>query len=353
MIVFPRRASVDRGATRGFTLAELLVVVVVVGILAAIAIPVFLSQADKASDASLKSDLASAAKLLQVAEANGETLPSEFAAGQVVDLGSAGTFTSTETLTVSGSGETLCVEGTSDSGTTYSADLDNGLREFTCSGIASNGLVTDGLVLHLEAGDVRSYPGSGSTWEDLSDSNIDGTLTNVTYDPADGGSMVFNGTNSRVVIDNPLNQPNLEQEWTVSAWVKKGSDDERQALVGGLNRGVHVVWSYQRPLLYLNCCTDDYYTYGSAIDEDSWFMITFRFNNATGERTIYKNTTNINTSGPNRTFTPSGQQATFTIGRSSYGDFEGNISHIVFYDRYISDAELQQNFDATRERYGV
>jgi len=113
---------------------ELLVVIVVIGILAAIAIPVFLSQADKASDTALKSDLTNAAKLLQVAEANGENLPSEFAAGDVVDLGTAGTFSASETLTVTGSGETLCIEGTSASGNVFSVDLDAGIRNYDCNG---------------------------------------------------------------------------------------------------------------------------------------------------------------------------------------------------------------------------
>jgi hypothetical protein len=218
---------------------------------------------------------------------------------------------------------------------------------------ASSGpdVIDAGLVLALDAADRNSYPGSGTTWTDLSGNGINGTMSNVTFNSANGGSMVFNGTSSSVSISNPLNQSNLTQVWTVSAWVKNTTKSV-QTLVGGLNYGVHLDWYNSGTLLYLNGGANDYYTYGSSINNTGWCLITYRFRNSDGSRTIYKNTTNITTSGPNNTSTPSGQSATFTIG-SGDGFMEGNISQISIYNRYISDAEIQQNFNATRSRFGI
>ena len=63
----------------------------------------------------------------------------------------------------------------------------------------SPSLVMNGLVLALDAANPKSYPGSGTTWTDLSGRGNTGTLTNgPTYSSANGGSLVFDGTNDYV-----------------------------------------------------------------------------------------------------------------------------------------------------------
>ena len=55
-------------------------------------------------------------------------------------------------------------------------------------------IVTNGLVLALDAADKLSYPGSGTTWKDLGGNAYDGTLTNgPTFTNAFGGNIVFDG----------------------------------------------------------------------------------------------------------------------------------------------------------------
>ena len=83
---------------------------------------------------------------------------------------------------------------------------------------SSVGVVTDGLVFYVDAGNGSSYPGSGTTWSDLIGSN-DGTLTNgPTYDSGNGGSIVFDGTNDYV---GSINLGITFSDITFSCWVKR------------------------------------------------------------------------------------------------------------------------------------
>ena len=55
-------------------------------------------------------------------------------------------------------------------------------------------IVTDGLVLYLDAANTKSYPTTGTTWNDLLGAISGGTLINgPTFNSANGGSIVFDG----------------------------------------------------------------------------------------------------------------------------------------------------------------
>ena len=71
----------------GFTLIELLVVIIIIGILAAIAIPVFLSQRSKGYDASMKSDLRTVAQEVESANVDGQDYTATFFAGATAVAG--------------------------------------------------------------------------------------------------------------------------------------------------------------------------------------------------------------------------------------------------------------------------
>ena len=102
------------------------------------------------------------------------------------------------------------------------------------SGITTTGgasVITAGLQLYLDAGNASSYPGSGTTWTDLSGNSRDGTLTNgPTYSSADGGSIVFDGTDDYLTTNiSGTDFPN--GVISVNLWVRLNS--------ASTNRGIY------------------------------------------------------------------------------------------------------------------
>ena len=66
----------------------------------------------------------------------------------------------------------------------------------------SNSIVTDGLILHLDAGNKNSYPGSGATWTDISGNGYNATLNNsVGFTSTSGGMLTFNGTDQTATVN--------------------------------------------------------------------------------------------------------------------------------------------------------
>ena len=84
-------------------------------------------------------------------------------------------------------------------------------------------IVTSGLVLNLDANNVSSYSGTGTTWTDLSGQNNNGTLINgVGYSSVNGGALVFDGVNDYV---NVASNPRISNtDFTYDFWFKVNSN---------------------------------------------------------------------------------------------------------------------------------
>ncbi len=78
-------------------------------------------------------------------------------------------------------------------------------------------IVTDGLVLALDAGNTKSYTSGSTTWFDKSGNANNGTLTNgPTFSSANGGSIVFDGVDDRVEFGS---FGSLPTQGTIQFWM--------------------------------------------------------------------------------------------------------------------------------------
>ena len=216
-------------------------------------------------------------------------------------------------------------------------------------------LVTDGLVLNLDAGDPRSYPSSGTTWTDLSGNGNNASLiSGATYSNANGGSIVFDGGTQYASIPGTSSAPwAFGQNGTVEQWV----------FVNGNNGSNNRFWCVNNNPsaldAYLNGSTYNIGFHGGAvitsstIPQSAWthLVVTYR----SGTIRVYFNGIEQGltgtTTGYNITNTSEFSIADF-YGHGQNYELNGRVSAMRIYNRALSAAEVAQNYDALRVRYG-
>jgi hypothetical protein len=218
-------------------------------------------------------------------------------------------------------------------------------------------IVTDGLILCLDAGNRRSYSGSGTVWTDISANSRNGSLVNgVSYSSANSGALVFDGVDDRVTIST-VNLGNGNLPWTCTAWIKTtttatalghGSILSNSASgpvysVMGVNSGKIVYWTYY------SAAWQQKLGVGKTVNDNNWhFLCWVNYSNSTMDMYVDglldSNVAN-STSGNNNPID--------IIGASWTARYNGTIANVQIYNRALSASEIAQNFAATRGRYGV
>lgn len=221
------------------------------------------------------------------------------------------------------------------------------------------GIITNGLILNLDAGNSASYSGSGTTWTDLSGNGNNGTLTNgPTYTSSNGGSIVFDGINDYVTLGSTLSGT---LAGTISFWIKL-TNTITTGYAGnqrpwGKNADFECRWGGNSSVTDRNLVTD----IGGILSLVSvqntwlntvWYNITIVYNGATNSSALYIQGV-LDATGTAGNVT--GLTGNWIIGATSStaGPLNGQISQYLIYNRALSAAEVQQNFNATRNRFGL
>jgi len=247
--------------------------------------------------------------------------------------------------------------------------------------ISGNGIVNDGLILYFDAGIKGSYSGSGTLWRSLANSN-NGTLANgATFNSSNGGSISFDGVDDRVTLQSLA----VTTAFTFEAWINTSNNNltrqyiytkQRQPPTAPFiatyqqmqgialqNGGVVPTGTRYIGLSYPS--TDNkgtfLYTTGTTFLNNTWYHVAATLNN--GSPKIYVNAVEYvlgqytdptySASQVPGLFTPNDCKIGGRFDADANDPFAGKIAILRDYNRALSAAEIKQNFETERNRFGV
>ena len=230
-------------------------------------------------------------------------------------------------------------------------------------------IIQDGLVLALDAADRNSYPGSGTTWADMSGNGNNGTLTNgPTFNSANGGSIVFDGVDDYVNcgIGSLLN---ITSSVTLICWIKLNGNP---SVIG--NPNVIDKWDWPNNLRVYSLGTEEG-KFSTSISRDGSFgnrlfvtesispslnQFYFLVSTYNGQTlSLYKNATLISTASYMTTYPIFNAPTTETwVGRSRDAGQGGrwisaNTYNLQIHNRALSASEILQNYNAQKSRFNL
>jgi hypothetical protein len=219
---------------------------------------------------------------------------------------------------------------------------------------------TDGLVLCLDTANRRSYPGSGTTWFDLSGKGNNGTLTNgPTLNTGFGGGISFDGTDDRATSTMFLQS---SFPYSISAFFRTTKTSGIQRITtlhkANTNLGFFSLRISDGGAISANAYADtgnESFAVGSIISTNIWYHAVAVFASAT-DRKIYLNgkleATDTTSIAIPATIDYAGfGSINWSTGHIQY--FQGQLDDIRIYSRALSPSEIYQLFSSKRGRFNV
>lgn len=220
-------------------------------------------------------------------------------------------------------------------------------------------IVSNGLVLCLDAANKRSYPGTGTTWTDLSGNSNNFSLINgPTFSNTNLGNIVFDGADDYLLISSLVWDYNVN--FTIQFWFNTNS-------LGGVN-GYGLFFNGNTGLntnrvqiagdsngsIYLNTVGssvgDDFVSAAGLVTVGKWFNFAAVRNS--GVITVYLNGTSVASGNVNYSVSQqSNLYVGFVLSSGALWYLNGRMSSILINNRALSATEVLQNYNATKSRF--
>jgi hypothetical protein len=203
-------------------------------------------------------------------------------------------------------------------------------------------IVTDGLVLCLNASDRNSYISGSTTWNDVSGLGNNGTLTNgPTFNSGNGGSIVFDGTNDYTTITLSPNSSG-----SICFWYYYNANT-RQKLIMGNSSSMIYCGSIAGLGHWYNGTND--YSFGFTWTNTSQWIYMCATYQSTNSNNFYLNG-NLEASSNSYSIT---KGTTYNVAGGVYNAQNCRFAMISTYNRTLSADEIKQNYNATKSRFGI
>ena len=223
-------------------------------------------------------------------------------------------------------------DGANDFAKAFTVSVTNVLEPITDLGFEVASIVTDGLILHLDAGDSNSYSGTGNTWYDISGNNNHGTLNGPTFTNTGLKHFVFNSTDDVA----SLNLSNYN-ELTFEFWFYDNkTSGQRDLLTYNGNSGSFTFNNMNHFRTDGNGLSAAQYP--TSLLSNQWVRFVYVKNTK-----IFINNTKTNiSSGSDRTY----GQLKIGDARSDVGQhWDGKIALLRIYNRNLTDQEIEKNYE--------
>jgi hypothetical protein len=215
--------------------------------------------------------------------------------------------------------------------------------------------VRDGLVFHLDAGNKKSYPGTGTTWTDISTTGASATLTNgAVYSSSNAGVISFDGIDDYVPLPSIVTTTLNTTNWSYSGFVMTNNNTVTGAFLGpkNLTKGrccIAATWAGAGNISFANEMVATVANTIMPLSNGVYLHICYTY--GSGNLTTYKNGVLVGTTAYAFTGDCAGP---YSLSGSNAGYvWNGNMGSFSVHNRTLSATEVMQQFNASRGRYGI